>query len=168
MRTFLYNLDTGERGGFRNGPYLVDGKPGVLPPNMVEITFVEEPSPPFDYDTEALERSEVLDLTSRELRISFQVRRLTQQEIDARKPQWNECTPLQLRMAMLEFNLDPDQISTMIDTIPDPLEKKKAFIAWEYAVTIKKNHYLVQYFAGVLGLDPPRVDAIFEFANTID
>jgi hypothetical protein len=37
MRTFFYYLDTGEWGPFRNGPYMVDGKPGVLPDNIVEI-----------------------------------------------------------------------------------------------------------------------------------
>jgi hypothetical protein len=168
MRTFLYNLDTQERGAFRNGPYLVDGKPGVLPPNMVEITVVEEDSPNFDYGTQQIVRSEELDLASKEFRITYRVVDLTPEQIEARKPRWDECTPLQLRLAMLEFGLDPDGISLMIDSMTDQLEKKKAFIAWEYAVTIKKNHYLVQYFAAELRLTPAQVDEIFEFANTID
>jgi hypothetical protein len=65
MRTFLYNLDTGERGAFRDGPYLVDGRPGVLPSNMVEITVVEEDSPRFDYETQEIRRTDELDLVNK-------------------------------------------------------------------------------------------------------
>jgi hypothetical protein len=135
---------------------------------MVEITVVEEDSPRFDYETQEIRRTDELDLVNKEWRITYQVVNLTPEQIEARKPRWDECTPLQLRLAMLEFGLDPDGISLMIDAMTDPLEKKKAFIAWEYAVTIKKNHYLVQYFAAELRLSPAQVDAIFEFANTID
>ena len=169
MRTFLYNLDTQERiGEIRNGPYLVDGLPGPLPSNIVEITIVEEPLPAFDYDTEKTVRTDVLDLNRKELRITFEVVQLTPEEIEARKPQWNECTPLQLRMAMIDYNIDPDMISTMIAGMQDPVEQKKAYVAWEYASTIKKDHYLVQFFATALNLDSSTVDSIFEYANTIE
>ena len=76
MRTFFYYLDTGEWGPFRDGPYMVDGKPGILPDNIVEIEYVENPYPNFDNDTQTVDRSENMDLNQKKYFVNYSVRNL--------------------------------------------------------------------------------------------
>lgn len=56
MTTTLYDTDTKQLiGGFRNGPYLVDGKPPVLPSNVVELTVIIPELPQYDPITQYLQ-----------------------------------------------------------------------------------------------------------------
>lgn len=56
MTTTLYDTDTKQLiGGFRDGPYLVDGKPPVLPSNIVELTVVVPTLPTYDKKTQYLQ-----------------------------------------------------------------------------------------------------------------
>jgi hypothetical protein len=165
MRTFFYYLDTGEWGPFRDGPYMVDGKPGILPDNIVEIEYVENPYPNFDNDTQTVDRSENMDLNQKKYFVNYSVRNLTQQEIEDRKPQYNECTPRQFRLGLLDYGIDPDTITSMISQLPDIDERKRVSITWEYAVLIEKNNPLIINFAQVLGVDQSGIDEIFRLAN---
>jgi hypothetical protein len=59
MITVLYDKNTQQTiGPMREGHYLVDGKPPILPNNIVELTVVSPPDPPFDPDTETLSYSD--------------------------------------------------------------------------------------------------------------
>lgn len=59
MTTTLYDTDTKQLiGGFRDGPYLVDGKPPILPSNIVELTVVSPTVPQFDPVTQYLRYSD--------------------------------------------------------------------------------------------------------------
>ncbi len=168
MRTFFYYLDTGEWGPFRNGPYMVDGKPGVLPDNIVEIEYVENPYPVFDASSQISERTDYLDLSQKKYFINYTVRDLTREEIDAMKPKFYECTPRQFRLGLLDYGIDPDFITSMINQIPDPEERKRVLITWEYAVLIEKNNPLILSFAQTLGVDQDGIDEIFRLANTYE
>lgn len=56
MTTILYDTDTKQLiGSFRDGPYLVDGKPPVLPSNIVELTVVQPTVPQYDPVTQYLQ-----------------------------------------------------------------------------------------------------------------
>lgn len=56
MTTTLYDTDTKQLiGGFRDGPYLVDGKPPELPSNIVELTVVVPTLPTYDKKTQYLQ-----------------------------------------------------------------------------------------------------------------
>jgi hypothetical protein len=165
MRTFLYYTDTGVWGPFRNGPYLVDGKPGELPNNIVEIEYVEGLYPNYDQDTQTVERTENMDLNQNKYFVNYTVRNLTPQEIEDMKPKFTECTPRQFRLGMLDYGIDPDNITSMIQQIPDEEERKRVLITWEYAVSIEKNNPLIQQFAQVLGVSSSGVDEIFRLAN---
>ena len=59
MITVLYDKNTQQTiGPMREGHYLVDGKPAVLPDNIVELTVVSPAEPQFDPDTQYLSYSE--------------------------------------------------------------------------------------------------------------
>ena len=165
MKTFFYYADTGNWGPFRNGRYMVDGKPGELPDNIVEIEYVEEVYPNYDFDTQTVERSEELDLNQKKYFVRYTIINLTPEEIEDRKPKFNDCTPRQFRLGMLDYGIDPDNITSMIQQIPDDEERKRVLITWEYAVLIEKNNPLIQQFAQVLGVSPSGVDEIFRLAN---
>lgn len=165
MKTFFYYTDTGNWGPFRNGRYMVDGKPGELPNNIVEIEYVEESYPNYDFDTQIVERSEELDLNLKKYFVRYTIRNLTPEEIEDRKPKFNDCTPRQFRLGLLDYGIDPDNITSMIQQIPDDEERKRVLITWEYAVLVEKNNPLIQQFAQVLGVSPSGVDEIFRLAN---
>lgn len=58
MTTTLYDTNTNQLiGGFRDGPYLIDGKPPILPSNIVELTVVVPPTPQYDPVTQNLQYS---------------------------------------------------------------------------------------------------------------
>jgi hypothetical protein len=166
MKTFFYNIETGEKGEFRDGPYMVDGQPGVLPPHLVEITLIEKRFPDYDTRTQITERIETLDLNKKEFIIDYIVRDLTRQEIEEREDsEFTVCTPKQFRLAMIEFGIDPDFVTNMLQSIPDEMERKIAIITWEYAVYIEKNHPLILQFANVLGVDRVQLNNIFKRAQ---
>jgi hypothetical protein len=56
----------------------------------------------------------------------------------------------------------------MINQIPDPEERKRVLITWEYAVLIEKNNPLILNFAQTLGVDQDGIDEIFRLANTYE
>lgn len=59
MITVLYDKTTQQTfGPMREGHYLVDGKPPVLPDNIVELTVVDPPAPSFNPDTQTLTYSD--------------------------------------------------------------------------------------------------------------
>jgi hypothetical protein len=166
MKTFFYNINTGEKGEFRDGPYLVDGQPGVLPPHLVEITLIEKPFPNYDSRTQITERVDTLDLVKKEFIIDYIVRDLTTQEIEEiEDSEFTVCTPKQFRLAMMEFGIDPDYITSMLSSIPDETQRKIAMITWEYAVYIEKNHPLISEFASSLGVDRVQLNNIFKRAQ---
>ena len=166
MKTFFYNINTGEKGEFRDGPYLVDGQPGVLPPHLVEITLIEKPFPNYDSRTQITERVDTLDLVKKEFIIDYIVRDLTTQEIEEiEDSEFTVCTPKQFRLAMMEFGIDPDYITSMLSSIPDETQRKIAMITWEYAVYIEKNHPLISEFASTLGVDRIQLNNIFKRAQ---
>jgi len=166
MKTFFYNIDTGEKGEFRDGPYMVDGQPGVLPPHLVEITLIEKPFPNYDSRTQITERVDTLDLVKKEFIIDYIVRDLTTQEIEEiEDSEFTVCTPKQFRLAMMEFGIDPDYITSMLSSIPDETQRKIAMITWEYAVYIEKNHPLISEFASSLGVDRVQLNNIFKRAQ---
>jgi len=56
MTTTLYDTSTNQLiGGFRDGPYLVDGKPPILPSNVVELTVLVPTPPTYDKRTQYLQ-----------------------------------------------------------------------------------------------------------------
>jgi hypothetical protein len=169
MQTFLYNLNTQQREGpIRNGRYLVDGQPGVLPDYLVELEIENRPNPPYDYATQALEYRSYADLVNFKWIKESYIRGLNQQEIYDRIPKGpTSCTPRQLRLALIQSQISLSAVQGFIDNIQDPVQKEIAIVEWEYALEINKGHPLVQVIAANLTLTGEEVDDIFALAVTL-
>lgn len=163
MRTFLYDTVTQTRQGeIREGRYLVDGKPGVLPEGWVELVIEHLPVPPHDDSTQTLEFREYVDIPNLKWIQELYVRNLTPQEIADRQPKPPSfCTPRQFRLALIDSGYDLNQVQTMLDNIPNEIERKKALVEWEYAVVIERTHPLISSFASQLGMSETDLDNLF-------
>lgn len=170
METFLYNTFTNKREGpIRQGQYLVDGQPGLLPDGWVELVITDLPFPEYDEDTQIMERSEYADIPQKKWIREYYVRNLSWQEIEDRKPKPpSTCTPRQFRLALIHNNIDIQTIETMLNSIENPYDKQVALVEWEYALEIRIDHPLIISFATQLNITQKNLDEIFILANTFD
>lgn len=169
MKTFLYNINTLQREGpIRDGRYLVDGQPGVLPDYLVELEIVTPPDPAYDIETETLEHRAYADLNNFKWVEENYIRALTPEEIEQRLDRGpNACTPRQLRIALIQSGVSLATVQGFIDSIQDPVQKEIAIVEWEYALEIVKEHPLVQTIATNLNLTKQQVNDIFTLAITL-
>jgi len=83
MYTLLYNTATQTPGPIRNGRYLVDGKPSILPDDIVELEVEEDIIPSYNTATQKLECSDYFaDLNDKKWKRTYTVVDKTQQELD--------------------------------------------------------------------------------------
>ena len=169
METFLYNLNTKKREGeIRNGRYLVDGQPGVLPDFLVELEIEKRPNPPYDYATQTIEHRSFADLNNYKWIEESYVRNLSPEEIQQRLPGApNSCTPRQLRIALIKNGISLSVVENYINNIQDNEQKEIASAEWEYALDINKDHPLLVAIAQHLSLDQKKIDEIFTLAVTL-
>lgn len=169
MQTFLYNLNTKQREGIiREGRYLVDGQPGVLPDFLVELVIEKRPDPSYDYATQTIEYRSFADLENYKWIEEFYVRNLSQEEIDQRKPGApNSCTPRQLRIALIRSGISLASVENELNNIQDPIEKEIAIAEWEYALDIQRDHPLLIMMAQKLNITEQQINNIFTLAVTL-
>lgn len=169
MQTFLYNLNTKQREGIiREGRYLVDGQPGVLPDFLVELVIEKRPDPSYDYATQTLEYRSFADLENYKWVEESYVRNLSQAEIDQRKPGApNSCTPRQLRIALIRSGISLASVENELNNIQDPIEKEIAIAEWEYALDIQRDHPLLIMMAQKLNITEQQINDIFTLAVTL-
>lgn len=169
MKTFLYNLNTQKKEGpIRDGRYLVDGKPGILPDFLVELVIEKRPDPNYDSNIQTLEYNYYADLVNLKWIEESYVRDLSQEEIDQRKPQSpSSCTPRQLRIALIKNGISLYAIENEIEAIQDPIEKEIAKTEWEYSLEINKDHPLLKTIAAKLNLSEKQIDEMFIFAASL-
>ena len=84
MKTTIYNTTTEEAGVISPEPYMVDGKPGILPDNLIELPVIETQRPQIT-ETQKLKSSWVADLENMEYRHEWQVIDLTNEEIQSKR-----------------------------------------------------------------------------------
>lgn len=162
MKTTLYDTNEQQRvGKFRNGPYLVDGKPGPLPDNIVELTVVEIREP-INQDTQTYNRREEVDLNTLEYKIIYYP--VDQQIIDFVPTEvWDRS----LRLALIDYGISMSDVEATIEAVPDAIEKEKVRIYWEYTQRFQRNHSLLNQFAESLGLTQDQIDQIFINAESL-
>lgn len=174
MQTFLYNLETNKQEGpIREGYFTVDGQRPTLIYPIVEIEIVNNENPIFDSSTQKLVYSEYLDLDNKKFIKGYVVVDLTPEEIENLNSQPTygvpeTCTPRQFRLALLDFGIDPDSISQIIDSFPDPEQRKRISIIWEYSNSIERADPLIEEFARIMSVPVQTVDAIFVQANSYE
>ncbi len=66
MKYIFYHTRTAQAALPRPAPYTVDGQPGKLPPETVELQIIDREPPKYEPETERLERSEAADLDARQ------------------------------------------------------------------------------------------------------
>lgn len=163
MKTLLYDTITQKRqGDIRDGRYLVDGNPGVLPDGWVELVVENILPATYDEQTQTIDSREYADIPNLKWIVETYVRNLTPQEILERQPKPPPtCTPRQFRLALIDSGYSLEQIQTMLDNIPDETQRKKALVEWEYSIEIKREHPLIRTFATQLGLSEKDLDDLF-------
>ena len=163
MKTFLYDTVTQKRmGEIREGRYLVDGQPGILPDGWVELVIELLPAPGYDPTIQEREFREYADLPNLKWIQEYVVRDLTEKEIIDRTPRPpSQCTPRQFRLALIDSGYDLNQIQSMLENISDITERKKALVEWEYSIEIKRDHPLINTFSLQLGLTENDLDNLF-------
>lgn len=167
MKTFLYDTVTQKRQGeIRDGRYMVDGKPGIIPDTWVELVIENIPTPVYDWQTQTIESREYADIPNLKWVIEPYVRNLTPEEILDRQPKPpGSCTPRQFRLALIDSGYSLEQIQIMLESITDEINRKKALVEWEYSIEIKREHPLVSTFASQLGLSENDLDDLFFLTN---
>lgn len=168
MKTFLYDTVTQRRqGDIREGRYLVDGQPGILPAGWVELVIEQLPIPSYDEQTQIMEFREYADVPNLKWIWEYYVRNMTPEEIAERQPKPpSYCTPRQFRLALIDSGFDLTQIQTMLENIADPVERTKALVEWEYSIEIERSHPLIATFASQLGLTESDLDELFFLTET--
>lgn len=85
MKTVLYNKDNGSMSREYEGGYIVDGHPGWLPDNMVELTIAYAEQPEYDSETEYLTGAIEVDLENNQLIHSWEIKQYSAYEIAIRE-----------------------------------------------------------------------------------
>lgn len=126
--------------------------------------------PPFDPELQIAERTGyAFDESSARVSVVWTVRDLTVEEKRARLPAAVTMRQGRLAMLMTPFAGGTllDVIESMLDGIPDPVQKRAARIDWEYAQEIKRDFPLVQQLTAQLGMTDEQIDTLFKLASTL-
>ena len=141
MKTTLYNTTTSEAGVIRKEPYMVDGKPGILPDHLVELPAIETERPQIT-DTQKLKNSWVADLENMEYRQEWEVIEKTKEEM----------TPYVITKAQGLIQLEKmglyDQLMTALDSM-SKIDK----IVFEATKEWERDNGLVDKMANLFGFD---------------
>lgn len=79
----------------------------------------------------------------------------TLDEIRAAMP---TLSPVQFRFLLLGIGFSGDDVNAAIAGIPDPTEREKASIFWEYATYFERINPLIDQIGALLGLTPEQID----------
>jgi len=158
MKTIFYNTTTAKLGKSRATPYTVDGQPGILPDNIIELEVIEAERPVIsEMETAAMEW--VIDLPMNQYRQEWTIRDLTDEEIRAT---YSRITRLQGMLLCVQLNYYDTVVEQM------KLAPIATQIAFENAVTWEIGNSLITEFAAMLGLSDEEVDEFFKTASQIE
>ena len=76
-------------------------------------------------------------------------------------------TPRQIRLALIDRGIMPEQITAMLSGIEDTVLRAKALAEWEFASEVKRTHPLIAQLAGALEFGAEDVDDVFRKAKAI-
>ena len=71
----------------------------------------------------------------------------------------DRISPRQIRLALLQHNIDPEMIDNMVANNP------VAKIEWQHATFVQRNHPLVMQLGEALGLTEQQIDDLFVTAS---
>jgi len=76
-------------------------------------------------------------------------------------------TPRQIRLALIDRGIMPEQITAMLEAIEDVTLRAKSLAEWEYAQTVRRDHPLISQLGESLEFTSDDVDALFREAKAI-
>lgn len=171
MKTFLYNTITQQRvGEIREGKYNVDGKPAILPPELIELEMVSLPEPSYDTNTHRREEKEYVDLVKRQWIKEYYLKALSQDEINARTAPSVPpmCNIKKFRLSLIKSGVSLAEITSRLTGLTDVVERETLLTEWEYSDNIKINSDLVNKISELFSLSKEKIDEIFILASKIE
>ncbi len=76
-------------------------------------------------------------------------------------------TPRQIRLALIDRGIMPEEITAQLSAIEDPVLRAKSLAEWEFASEVKRNHPLIAQLTGALQFTDDDVDEIFREADAL-
>jgi hypothetical protein len=147
---YLYNITSQSIQWSSTTPYFVDGKPGVLPDNVIQLVDEYDKYPTNVEPYQIVESYTEIDVKNKILHNRYNIiTKFVPDEI----PLWA------FRSSLLLNGLD-GQVTDLIDALPEP-QKSVAKIQWEYGNFIVRDHPLIISLSSALGLTTEQVDNVF-------
>ncbi len=168
MITVLYNTDTNLIiSNFREGHYLVDGAPGKLDSNIIELE-IEFTNRPIITSTEKIIESwgRIGDKYVQ----NYTVINKTDEELEADRISAipDEISKRQLKIALLvQLGIETEHINNMISQMSDDTQRKITEIEWNDSAFVKRSHPMVNEFWKQLGYTDRQLDDLFTFAKDL-
>jgi len=154
MKTRLFDTTAQQFfGPEREGVYLVDGQPGVLPAHIIELTIIREPLRALAANERA-EPTETLDLNARTFTYGWVI------ETVAPSVPWSVTRRQLFLWLFATHNVTRAQLRAMLTT-------EAALIEFDEAQEFRREHPLVAQLAGALGMTAADVDAGFIAASQL-
>ena len=79
----------------------------------------------------------------------------------------NNISARQVRLWLIDNNIDLNNVVNIINTIEDPVLRQKTLVEWEYAPYVERNHPLIETLGSSLGLTSEQIDQGFITASTL-
>jgi hypothetical protein len=73
----------------------------------------------------------------------------------------------QVRLWLIDNNIDLNNVVNIINTIEDPILRQKTLVEWEYAPYIERHHPLINTLGSALGLTSEQIDQGFITASQL-
>jgi hypothetical protein len=73
----------------------------------------------------------------------------------------------QVRLWLIDNNIDLNNVVNIINTIEDPILRQKTQVEWEYAPYIERYHPLIDTLGAALGLTSEQIDQGFIIASQL-
>ena len=155
-------------GGFYPNPYTVDGQPGVLPANWVELEVDYGTRPLFDPDTQKIEASWA---RSGDFWLqTFTISNLTAQELESRRISLipERITKSQFFKAMwVVLGKERDEVVTIINNLADTSVKRMRLIELQDEPYITRYSDFTLFIQNHYGYTDLQVDNFFTTAATL-
>lgn len=85
--------------------------------------------------------------------------------VDYTPPVPSAVTPRQIRLALIDRGIMPEEITTMIQAVEDPILRAKSLAEWEFATSVSRNNPLIAQLGEALEFTQEDVDEIFREAS---
>lgn len=160
MKTIIYNINELKKvAGPFDGGYIVDGEPGYLDDNLVELSIIEQRDE-INVNTHMYESEEIIDLENRTLTIHYYGVLVAKKRVDA-------VSIRSLRLSIVRNGISLSLIDSVINSIVDTAERETVQTYWNHSDTIHRDHPLIAQFSQILGITEEQIDTIFDEASNI-